>query len=271
MEEPRKVMQVSGLNVTMKTKQGLLPLIQNIHFDLKQGQVLGLVGESGSGKTVTCSSLLQLPSQQAIREGSIQLNGRELNGLTQQEMQRIRGKEIGFIMQNPMNAFTPVYTIGHQFMETIRMHCKMSKKQAFELVAVCLENVNLPEPSRLMKLYPFQLSGGMLQRVMIALSMCLKPAVVIADEPTTALDVVNQLQVLKQLERLRAECGTTILLITHDLGVIAEMADEVIVMHQGSIVEQADVFELFDAPKNEYTKTLLNARLKLPASLKMRT
>ncbi|MFB0842665.1 ABC transporter ATP-binding protein [Paenibacillus oleatilyticus] len=263
-EKSRKVLQVKGLSVKVQTDEGLLPLIHHIDFDLIQGRVLGLVGESGCGKTVTCSSLLQLMDPNTVVEGSIRLNGRELNGLAPQEMRRIRGKEIGFIMQNPMNAFTPVYTIGNQFIETIRAHCNLSKKQAYDLAAASLESVNLPDPSGLMKLYPFQLSGGMLQRVMIAISMCLKPSVVIADEPTTALDVVNQLQVLRQLERLRSACGTTILLISHDLGVIAEMADEVIVMRHGRIVEHTNVFQLFDHPADPYTQSLLNARLRLP-------
>ncbi|MFD0678669.1 MULTISPECIES: ABC transporter ATP-binding protein [unclassified Paenibacillus] len=264
MKTSRKVLQVSGLNVNVKTDQGLLPLLHNIHFDLVEGQVLGLVGESGCGKTVTCNSLLQLMDQHTIVEGSIQLNGRELNGLDQKQMRQVRGKEIGFIMQNPMNAFTPVYTIGNQFMETIRAHSTLNKKEAYELAAVSLERVNLPNPYEILKLYPYQLSGGMLQRVMIAMCMSMKPSVVIADEPTTALDVVNQLQVLRQLELLRSECGTTILLISHDLSVIAEMADEVIVMQYGKIVEQANVFQLFDHPEDAYTKKLLNARLRLP-------
>ncbi|MEC0226168.1 ABC transporter ATP-binding protein [Paenibacillus alba] len=264
MDTTRKVLQVSGLNVKVTTDQGQLQLLHDIHFDLNEGQILGLVGESGCGKSMTCHSLLQLMDHHTIVEGSIQLGGRELNGLDPKEMRRIRGKEIGFIRQNPMNAFTPVYSIGNQFIETIRAHSKLSKKEAYELAAISLENVNLPKPYEILKMYPFQLSGGMLQRVMIAMCMCLKPAVVIADEPTTALDMVNQLQVLSQLERLRSECGTTILLISHDLSVIAEMADEVMVMQHGKIVEQANVFELFDHPANAYTKKLLNARLQLP-------
>lgn len=177
-----------------------------------------------------------------------------------EEMRRIRGKDIGFIMQNPMNAFTPVYTIGSQFIETLRTHTGMSKAVARERAIAALADMNLPEPAKLMKRYPFQLSGGMLQRVMIAISMCLRPALVIADEPTTALDVVNQLKVLQELDRLRTEYGTSILLISHDLGVISQMADEVAVMQKGRIVEQADVYQLFDQPQHEYTRMLLNAR-----------
>jgi nickel transport system ATP-binding protein len=163
-------------------------------------------------------------------------------------------------MQNPMNAFTPVFTIGHQFVETIRSHTSCNKKQATELAIEAMHNVNLPNPVGLLKYYPFQLSGGMLQRVMIAIAACLHPAVIIADEPTTALDVKNQKVVLHHLDKIRSEYGSAILLISHDLGVISEMADEVAVMQNGRIVEKADVFQLFDEPQHEYTKKLLNAR-----------
>lgn len=259
--DPRYVLQVSGLRVTVNTAQGTVPLVQDIHFELKPGRVLGLVGESGSGKTITSLSLMQLLDRKTTSvEGSIRLNGRELNGLRADTMRSIRGKEIAFIMQNPMNAFTPVIKIGDQFIETIRTHTSLTKKQAFELAVASLQDVNLPDPAGLMKQYPFQLSGGMLQRVMIAITICLRPSVIIADEPTTALDVTNQLQVLRQLERIRSEYGTSILLISHDLGVIAEMADEVAVMQHGRIVEKADVYQLFDHPQHEYTKKLLDAR-----------
>lgn len=265
MEEHRHVLQVSGLNVKVKSEQGILPLVQDIQFEIKPGEVLGLVGESGSGKTITCMSLLQLLDRKTTYvEGSIRLHGREINGLGVEDMRAIRGKELGFIMQNPMNAFTPVHTIGEQFIETIKTHSSLTKKQAIELAVDAMDAVNLPRPSEIMRKYPFQLSGGMLQRVMIAITMCLRPSVVIADEPTTALDVTNQLQVLKQLDRLRSECGTSILLISHDLGVISELADEVAVIYKGRIVEKADVFQLFDHPQHEYTKKLLHARPALP-------
>lgn len=259
------VLKVRDLNVKVKSDQGMLPLVQDLQLELKRGKVLGLVGESGSGKTMTCMSILQLLDRKTTCiEGSIQLQGRELNGLKAEDMRTIRGREIGYIMQNPMNAFSPVFTIGNQFIETIRTHTELTKRQAFELAVASMETVHLPKPSELMRRYPFQLSGGMLQRVMIAISMCLRPSVVIADEPTTALDVTNQLQVLKELDRLRLESDSAILLISHDLGVIAELADEVAVMHKGRIVEKADVFQLFDHPQHEYTKKLLQARPTLP-------
>lgn len=261
MHTQAKVLKVNNLNIAAKSSRGALPLVQNVSLELTPGKVLGLIGESGSGKTVTSMALMQLLDQRAMHiQGSIQLGGQELNGLPAKAMRNIRGKDIGFIMQNPMNAFTPVYTIGNQFVETIRTHTGLGKKQAVELAITALESMNLEEPAKLMKKYPFQLSGGMLQRVMIAISMSLRPAVVIADEPTTALDVTNQLQVLKELDRLRTECGTAILLISHDLGVISQLADEVAVMRDGEIVEQAEVYELFDRPQHEYTKRLLQAR-----------
>lgn len=261
MDDAAKVLEVRGLQVNLRTAEGSVPLLEPIDFELKKGRVFGLVGESGSGKTVTCNALLHLLDPRRMEvSGSIHLNGRELGSLSGEEMRRIRGKEIGFIMQNPMNAFTPVYTIGSQFIETLRTHTGMSKAGARERAIAALADMNLPEPAKLMKRYPFQLSGGMLQRVMIAISMCLRPALVIADEPTTALDVVNQFKVLQELDRLRTEYGTSILLISHDLGVISQMADEVAVMQKGRIVEQADVYQLFDHPQHEYTRMLLNAR-----------
>lgn len=259
--EQSNVLEVKNLHIHVKTKNGVTPLVQDLNLELKRGSVLGLVGESGCGKTVTSMSILQLLDRKTSKiEGSITLKGRELNGLSDKEMRKIRGKDIAFIMQNPMNAFTPVFTIGHQFVESIRTHRSCSKKQATELAIDAMQQVNLPNPAKLLKYYPFQLSGGMLQRVMIAIAACTHPAVIIADEPTTALDVKNQKKVLSHLEKIRSEYGSAILLISHDLGVISEMADEVAVMQNGRIVEKADVFQLFDEPQHEYTKKLLHAR-----------
>ncbi|MFN2745214.1 MULTISPECIES: nickel import ATP-binding protein NikD [Bacillus] len=266
--EQSPVLKVRDLHVQTKTPKGASTLVQDINFDLKRGQVFGLIGESGCGKTVTSMSILQIHDQKTTKvEGSIGLQGRELNGLTDKDMRKIRGKDIAYIMQNPMNAFTPVFTIGQQMIETIRSHTSLTKKQAKELAIEALHDMNLPAPLKLLKSYPFQLSGGMLQRVMIAIAVCMHPAILIADEPTTALDVNNQKTVLKHLNDMRSKFGTAILLISHDLGVIAEMADEVAVMQYGRIVEKADVFQLFDAPKHDYTKKLLNARMTLPIAI----
>ncbi|MCY8408898.1 nickel import ATP-binding protein NikD [Bacillus haynesii] len=263
--EQSTVLQVRDLHVQVNNQKGHSTLVQDINFELKRGQVLGLIGESGCGKTVTSMSILQTLDPKTTKvEGSIALRGRELNGLADKEMRKIRGKDIAYIMQNPMNAFTPVFTIGQQMTESIRSHTSFSKKHAKELATEALHHVNLPHPAKLLHSYPFQLSGGMLQRVMIAIAACLEPAILIADEPTTALDVYNQKTVLKYLDGIRSDFGTAILLISHDLGVIAEMADEVAVMQNGRIVENRDVFQLFDEPKHEYTKRLLSARLTLP-------
>ncbi|WHY62115.1 nickel import ATP-binding protein NikD [Cytobacillus firmus] len=257
----RDILNVRDLHVQVRTLEGMSTLVQDINFGMKKGQILGLVGESGSGKTVTSMSILQLHDRKNIdMKGSITLRGREMNGLENKEMRKIRGKDIAFIMQNPMNAFTPVFTIGHQFMETIRAHTSLNKKQAKELAIDIMKCVNLPEPEKLLKHYPHQLSGGMLQRVMIAMAACLQPSIIIADEPTTALDLHSQLLVLRLLDKIRTEYGTSILLISHDLGVISEMADDVIVMQQGRIVESANVLDLFDHPQHEYTKKLLRTR-----------
>lgn len=257
----RDILNVKDLHVQVTTDEGFSTLVQDINFGIKKGKILGLVGESGSGKTVTSMSILQLHDKKKMDiKGSITLHGRELNGLGNKEMRKIRGKDIAFIMQNPMNAFTPVFTIGHQFVETIRSHSRLTKKQAKELAIDVMQSVNLPDSENLLKNYPFELSGGMLQRVMIAMAACLNPSVIIADEPTTALDLHNQLLVLRLLDKVRSEYGTSILLISHDLSVISEMADDVIVMQHGRIVEAANVLELFDNPQHEYTKKLLRTR-----------
>lgn len=257
----RDILNVKDLHVQVTTDGGFFTLVHDINFGIKKGKILGLVGESGSGKTVTSMSILQLHDKKKMDiRGSITLQGRELNGLDNKEMRKIRGKDIAFIMQNPMNAFTPVFTIGNQFVETIRSHTALKKKQAKELAIDVMNSVNLPHSDKLLKNYPFELSGGMLQRVMIAMAACLKPSVIIADEPTTALDLHSQLLVLRLLDKIRSDYGTSILFISHDLGVISEIADDVIVMQRGRIVESANVLELFDNPQHEYTKKLLRTR-----------
>ncbi|WP_342515635.1 nickel import ATP-binding protein NikD [Sutcliffiella sp. FSL R7-0096] len=257
----QNVLHVKNLHVQVRTDEGFSTLVQDINFGIQKGKILGLVGESGCGKTVTSMSILQLHNKNNLDiRGSITLQGRELNGLENKEMRKIRGKELAFIMQNPMNAFTPVFTIGQQFVETIKSHTSLSKKQARELAINVMESVNLQDPQKLLKNYPFELSGGMLQRVMIAMAACLQPSVIIADEPTTALDLHSQLLVLRLLNKVRSDYGTSILLISHDLGAISEMADDVIVMKHGKIVESANVFDLFDNPSHEYTKKLLKNR-----------
>lgn len=244
-------------DLCMKEQTTGMELLQHVSFELLPGQIVGLVGESGSGKTLTCRAILQLLSESMEMSGSIRLKGKEISGLKEAEMRRMRGKEIGYITQNPMGALVPVRTVGSQFVETLRTHLQLSRRDGIALMEQCLGRLGLEEPLTLLQRYPFELSGGMLQRVLIAFTLCLSPSIVIADEPTTALDTVNQYRVLQQLELLRAEAGSAILLITHDLDVIAELADYVLVMQQGRIVEATDVFSLFAVPQHPYTQQLL--------------
>ncbi|GGB07427.1 ABC transporter ATP-binding protein [Macrococcus hajekii] len=253
------VLTVTDLVVDVKEQR----LVDQVSFSINRGQILGLVGESGCGKTMTSKAIMQLHPSHVETTGHIRLFDQELNEASDKVMRQIRGNIITLIMQNPMSAFNPVFTIGQQFIETIRTHRRVSKKEARQLAVNTMLELELTEPDRIMKSYPFELSGGMLQRVMIAMAACMEPALIIADEPTTALDLHSQKRVLMLLEKVRAKWGTAILLISHDLSVIAEMADEVAVMKDGRIIEKNDVINLFDAPAQPYTKQLLTSRLSL--------
>ncbi|BAU28481.1 nickel transport system ATP-binding protein [Aneurinibacillus soli] len=256
------VLDVNGLYVQIQTDRGMVQAVRNVSFRIEAGKVLGIVGESGCGKSMTCLAILQLLHRSAsIVHGSIRLQGRELMDMNEGQIRRIRGRELSLILQNPMTAFNPVLTIGRQFIETIRTHTDLSRKQAKEKAIDCLKQMNLPDPERVFRQYPFELSGGMLQRVMIALSTLLKPSLLIADEPTTALDNVNRRNVIEAFRTIKTQGKTALLLVSHDLNVIGELADEVAVMRHGQIVESAPVDQLFASPKHEYTKLLLDARL----------
>lgn len=255
------VLSVDHLHISVPTPQGMKRIVNDVSFQLKKGEILGLVGASGSGKTMTCSAIMGLLQESTIIEqGSIHLGSKNLLQLNTNEMRSMRGKDLAVIMQNPMSAFNPTITIGSHFIETLRTHGLFSRAEARELAVTYLAKTGLPHPAKLMDQYPFQLSGGMLQRVMIAIAMSLQPAVLIADEPTTALDSVHQVQLLEQMYSLCQEQETAMLLVSHDLGVIAYMADEVMVMNNGSIVEKAPVSKLFDQPEHPYTRMLLEAR-----------
>lgn len=240
------------------------PLITASSFTIAKGRVLGLVGESGSGKTLTSLALLGLlPKQATMTAGRIRINGQDQQQNTKEQWRKIRGEEIAIIMQNPMTAFNPVRTIEKHFIETLQAHRKLTKAEAYALALQHLEKVDLRHPMEVMKQYPFQLSGGMLQRVMIAMTIALRPSVIIADEPTTALDATNQLQVLKQLKLLQQQTEVAMLLISHDLGVISYLAHDVMVMYNGYIVERAPKEELFANPRHPYTKLLIVTRKAL--------
>lgn len=252
---------VEDLEVIISRKDKVIPIVRQISFHIDKGEIFGLVGESGCGKTMTCLSILNLlPTGIQKTGGRIQLEGKNLEGLSTAEWRKLRGDRIALIMQNPMSAFDAIRTIGDHFIETLLAHGKTDTKAARKIAINYLERVGLPDAGLLLHQYPFELSGGMLQRVIIAIALAQKPDLIIADEPTTALDATSQVQILDLLAEVRCEFGTSILLISHDLGVIARLADSVAVMCKGQFVEQASVCELFFKPCHPYTQSLMAAR-----------
>ncbi|HWO76143.1 MAG TPA: ABC transporter ATP-binding protein [Bacillus sp. (in: firmicutes)] len=238
----------------------MVTTVSQISFSLYKGETVALVGESGCGKSVTSLSIMGLiPKHAGIVQGSIKLNGKELNGLRPKEIREIRGRDISMIFQEPMTSLNPVHKIGDQIGEVMQLHENVTKSETRKRTMEMLKKVGIPRPEKIIKEYPHQLSGGMRQRIMIAMAMACNPKLLIADEPTTALDVTIQAQILDLMNGLKRQFNTTILLITHDLGVVAEMADRVMVMYYGQIVEEADVYTLFAAPKHPYTQGLLNS------------
>ena len=254
------LLEVKDLHTSFFTPAGEVKAVNGVSFNLDTGKVLGIVGESGSGKSVTAYSVMQILEKTGkIVSGSIQYNGKELVGVSEKEMKEIRGNKISIIFQDPMTSLNPTYTIGKQLMEAILLHTDRNKKQAYDRAVEMLRLVNVNEPLKRMKQYPFELSGGMRQRVMIAMALACEPDILIADEPTTALDVTIQAQILELMQSLQKEMGMAIIMITHDLGVVAQMCDEVIVMYAGSICEQGTADEIFYNPKHEYTKGLMRS------------
>ena len=252
------LLSVENLQVQFQTKKGINTAVDGVSFSVEKGRILGIVGESGCGKSVTSMSILQLLGSNArISGGSIKLDGKELIGLPEKEMCRIRGNDIAMIFQDPMTALNPTLTIGTQLMEPIMLHQNCGKKEAWTRAVDVLKRVGIAAPEKRMKEYPHQLSGGMCQRVIIAMAVCCKPKLIIADEPTTALDVTIQDQILRQLRELEKEYGTSIIFITHDLGVVAELCDRVVVMYGGLVMEEASIDDLFEHPGHPYTMGLL--------------
>ena len=254
------MLEVKDLRTSFFTPAGEVKAVNGVSFNLDHGKVLGIVGESGSGKSVTAYSIMQILEKTGkIISGSIKFNGEELVGKDEKFMKTIRGNKISIIFQDPMTSLNPTYTIGHQLMEAILLHTNRNKKEAYDRAVEMLRLVNVNEPEKRMKQYPFEFSGGMRQRVMIAMALACEPDVLIADEPTTALDVTIQAQILELMQSLQRELGMAIIMITHDLGVVAQMCDEVIVMYAGSICEQGTADEIFYNPKHEYTKGLMRS------------
>ena len=254
------LLEVNDLHTSFYTPAGEVKAVNGVSFQLERGKVLGIVGESGSGKSVTAYSILQILEKTGkIVSGSVKLDGQELVGIGEDGMKHIRGNRISIIFQDPMTSLNPTYTIGHQLMEAILLHTGRNKQQAWERAVEMLRLVNVNEPEKRMKQYPYEFSGGMRQRVMIAMALACEPDILIADEPTTALDVTIQAQILELMQSLQKELGMAIIMITHDLGVVAQMCDEVIVMYAGSICEQGTADEIFYNPRHEYTKGLLRS------------
>ena len=255
------VLKVDGLCVDFKINKKNVSAVEGISFSLDKGEILGIVGESGCGKSVTANAIMGLLPKYTgkISAGSVVLGGKELTTMGEKEQRKVRGKEISMIFQEPMTSLNPVYTVGSQMVEMAQSHTKMSKKEALELSIEMLRKVEIPEPEQRIKEYPHQLSGGMRQRVMIAMAMMCNPQVLIADEPTTALDVTIQAQILDLMKKLRQDNDTAIMLITHDMGVVAEVTDHVMVMYAGQVVEQNTTENVFKHPKHPYTQGLLKA------------
>lgn len=253
------VLEVTDLSVDFGVDNVWVPAAKKLKYSIKAGEVLAIVGESGSGKSASSMAILDLLPENARVQGSIKLEGRELTGLTPPQMRRVRGRQVAVIFQEPMTALNPVYTVGFQIVETLRIHFGMSPHEAKERALELLEMVELPDPVKAFNSYPHQLSGGQRQRAMIAQSISCDPKLLIADEPTTALDVTVQAEILELIRSLRDRLDSAILLITHDMGVVADLADNIVVMRKGDIVESGTVKEVFDAPKHPYTIALLDA------------
>jgi ABC-type dipeptide/oligopeptide/nickel transport system ATPase component len=261
MSDTNKILEVKNLQTSFFTERGELKAVDNVSFDLYPGKTLGIVGESGCGKSVTSLSIMRLiPNPPGkIVGGEILYKGKDLLKLGMDDMRKIRGNEISMIFQEPMTSLNPVFTIGNQLVEAILLHQDLSKGEAINKAVEMLRLVGIPAPEKRIKDYPHQLSGGMRQRVMIAMALSCNPQILIADEPTTALDVTIQAQILDLLRDLQQKVGLSLMLITHDLGVVAEMAHEVVVMYAGKVVERASVNEIFKNPKHPYTQGLLNS------------
>lgn len=261
-----KLLEIKDEKLSFFTPAGEVKALNGVSFSMNEGEVLGIVGESGSGKSVTAYSIMGLTAYPGkLIGGTIYFNGHQIEKMSEKEMRKIRGNEVSIIFQDPMTSLNPVYTIGNQITEVIRLHTGKSKKEAYGRAKELLELVGINEPTKRLKQYPHELSGGMRQRVMIAIALACEPKLLIADEPTTALDVTIQAQILELMQELRQKLGMSIIMITHDLGVVASMCERIAVMYAGHIVEYGTADEIFYEPKHEYTKGLINSIPKLSA------
>lgn len=259
-----KLLEIKDERLSFFTPAGEVKALNGVSFSMEEGEVLGIVGESGSGKSVTAYSVMGLTAYPGkLIDGTINFNGHQIDKMSEKEMRKIRGNEVSIIFQDPMTSLNPVYTIGNQITEVICLHTGKSKKEAHDRAKELLELVGINEPAKRLKQYPHELSGGMRQRVMIAIALACEPKLLIADEPTTALDVTIQAQILELMQELRKKLGMSIIMITHDLGVVASMCERIAVMYAGHIVEYGTADEIFYEPKHEYTKGLIKSIPKL--------
>jgi peptide/nickel transport system ATP-binding protein len=258
-QQDNRVLDINRLSITFATDAGDVEAVKDVSLNVGQGEVVAVVGESGSGKTVTAKTVLGLLPETAVSSGTAILNGTDVISVSGQKMRRIRGRDVAMVFQEPSTALNPVFTVGWQIAEGIRAHGKVSKKEARARAIEALTKVGIPDPEHRVDYYPHQFSGGQKQRVVIAAALALNPGLIVADEPSTALDVTVQAEILQLLRDLRDKYGTSILLITHNMGVVADLADRVVVMYQGDVVEEADAATLFADPKQDYTKQLLAA------------
>ena len=266
-----KILDIKEERLSFFTPAGEVKALNGVSFAMNQGDVLGIVGESGSGKSVTAYSVMGLTAYPGkLVGGTVWFNGHEIEKMKEKDFRKIRGNEVSIIFQDPMTSLNPVYTIGNQIVEVILLHTKKTKQEAWARAKELLELVGINEPDRRLKQYPHELSGGMRQRVMIAIALACEPKLLIADEPTTALDVTIQAQILELMNDLRHKLGMSIIMITHDLGVVAQMCEKIAVMYAGHIVEYGTTDEIFYNPQHEYTKGLINSIPKLNAEEKER-
>lgn len=257
------ILEVKNLKVDFKQKKSITPIIKDVSFKVKENMCLGILGESGSGKSITCKSLMGLLDKRFNVQGQVFFKDKEILEMSEEEKRKIRGKAICMILQNPMTAFNPLFTIGNQAIETFIEHIDITKREAETLAIKYFEKMNLKNPSEILKKYPHELSGGMLQRIMIAITIALEPDLIIADEPTTAIDCLNQVEVIKEFKRMREVFKTAMIFITHDLNVLAQVADEIIVMDDGRIIENGSKDEIICNPQEKHTQYLIDTRLKL--------
>ena len=258
MEE---LLRVENLSTSFKTERGMMKAVEGVSFHVNEGEIMAVVGESGCGKSVTVQSVLRLYDEKytARYEGNIYFKDTDLLALPLKKMQNIRGKEISMIFQDALSALNPVYTVGNQIMEALRLHTNLSKKEAYQKAIAMIELVGINDPERRFRQYPYELSGGMRQRIMIAIALVCEPRLLIADEPTTALDVTIQAQIMSLIVELNRKLGMGVILITHDLAVVAETCSRVVVMYLGQVVEEAEVNDIFDHPMHPYTNGLLRS------------